>query len=126
MPFYILANGIDVAYFDDPAAAPKDATETDEATFVEKATAVHTTPDQQATNLRADRDAAISATDWLVTRQRDETDAGSTPTLTADQYKDLLSYRQALRDLPNVDGFPNVALPAVPSFMTVDSGSSTA
>ena len=119
MPFYILANGIDVAYFDDPEAAPKDATETDEATFVAKATAVHTTPDQQATNLRADRDAAISATDWLVTRQRDQKDVGVPTTLSDGQYAELQTYRENLRNLPSVAGFPNVALPAVPAFVEV-------
>lgn len=52
------------------------------------------------------RDAEITASQWLIERHRDESDAGTATTLTADQYKALLVYRQALRDWPTVTDFP--------------------
>lgn len=75
------------------------------------------TADQLAIAARAQRDAALSASDWLVARHRDEADAGGKTTLTADQFKALLVYRAALRDLPNKKGFPAVAMPEAPDFL---------
>lgn len=69
------------------------------------------------TDLLIRRDAALTATDWLTFRHRDEQSAGISTTLTENQYKNLTSYRQSLRDLPASSGFPNIPLPAQPSFM---------
>jgi len=74
-------------------------------------------PDQLADAKRAARDAALSATDWLIARHQDETFAGRGTTLTADQFDELLAYRKALRDLPLADGWPGVDLPATPDFL---------
>jgi len=63
------------------------------------------TPEQLATSARADRDAKLTATSWLVERHREEQETGTT-TLTDQEYADLLAYRQALRDVPQQDGFP--------------------
>ena len=67
---------------------------------------------------RAERNAAITATDWIVARHQDELALGGTTTLTADQYAALLAYRKTLRDLPELAEWPNVDLPAVPDFVT--------
>ena len=67
---------------------------------------------------RSERDAALSATDWLVTRHQNETLAGHGTTLNAEQAGALLAYRKALRDLPRAVGWPNVELPAAPDFST--------
>jgi hypothetical protein len=64
------------------------------------------TPEQLATQARATRDAKLTATNWLVERHREEQETGAT-TLTAQQYADLLAYRQALRDVPQQAGFPH-------------------
>jgi len=40
----------------------------------------------------------ISATDWKVTRHRDQVDAGVTTSLTSTEYSELLSQRQLWRD----------------------------
>ena len=41
----------------------------------------------------------LSSSDWLVTRHRDQVEGGSSTSLTSDEYTELLSYRQYLRDL---------------------------
>lgn len=68
---------------------------------------------------RAARNAAITATDWIVARHQDEIALGSATTLTAEQYATLLGYRKILRDLPEQAGWPSVDLPAAPDFVTV-------
>lgn len=52
------------------------------------------------------RDEQVSATEWLVTRHRDEQDMQLTTTLTAEQFATLLVFRQALRDWPQDSRFP--------------------
>lgn len=62
-------------------------------------------------NERAWRDGQVSTTEWLVTRHRDELDMQVVTTLTAEQFVELLVYRQALRDLPQSEAFPDTAPP---------------
>ncbi|HEF4750517.1 phage tail assembly chaperone [Burkholderia multivorans] len=66
---------------------------------------------------RAQRDAALKATDWLVSRHQDEKLIGDGTTLTAEQFAALLKYRQSLRESSELPGWPNVALPAPPAFI---------
>ncbi|ATI15738.1 hypothetical protein [Bordetella phage vB_BbrM_PHB04] len=75
------------------------------------------TDEQLADAARAQRDGALSSTDWMVTRHRDEADAGGDTTLTASQFMALLAYRQSLRDIPEQQGFPAVAMPEAPDFL---------
>ncbi|HDR8929202.1 TPA: phage tail protein [Burkholderia vietnamiensis] len=77
------------------------------------------TRDQIAVMKRAQRDAALKSTDWLVSRHQDEKLIGNGTTLAADQFTILLKYRQALRDLADANGWPNVDLPAAPDFVAV-------
>jgi len=42
----------------------------------------------------------LASTDWLSIRHRDQLAAEQPTSLTADQYSELLAYRQALRDWP--------------------------
>lgn len=63
------------------------------------------TAEQLAAQARAERDTKLTATNWLVERHREEQETGTT-TLTAQEYADLLAYRQALRDVPQQAGFP--------------------
>lgn len=76
------------------------------------------TGDALAELKRAERNAAITATDWIVARHQDELALGGAATLTADQYATLLAYRKTLRDLPDLAEWPGVDLPAVPEFVT--------
>lgn len=57
--------------------------------------------------VRLKRDQLLSDTQWLIQRHRDQIEVSEPTTLTADQYKALLTYRQALRDVPTQSGFPN-------------------
>lgn len=74
------------------------------------------TTDQLEVKARAWRDTEITASQWLVDRHRDQAEAGTATTLTADQYSALLVYRQALRDWPSVADFPaDSTMPAAPA-----------
>ncbi|RQR48916.1 phage tail protein [Burkholderia sp. Bp9126] len=66
---------------------------------------------------RAERDAALSATDWLVARHQDEKLLGNGTTLTADQFVMLLSYRQSLRECSGMPNWPDVTFPSPPPFV---------
>ncbi|ANI62156.1 phage tail assembly chaperone [Pseudomonas sp. GR 6-02] len=63
--------------------------------------------------MRGDRTGLLYASDWMLRRHQDELLAGATPTLTASKLKAVLDYRQALRDLPTADGFPECSLPVL-------------
>jgi hypothetical protein len=62
-------------------------------------------------DMRNARNAALATTDWMMMRQQDQERAGGVPTLSSDKVAVLLTYRQALRDLPALAGFPHVTLP---------------
>lgn len=65
------------------------------------------TVDELAAAERLWRDGQVSTTEWLVTRHRDELDMQQATTLTAEQFTALLTYRQALRDWPQSEAFPD-------------------
>jgi hypothetical protein len=80
------------------------------------------TPDipneEPGTDERTWRQSILSASQWLMTRHRDEQELGRVPTLTAAQYLELLEYRQALRDWPASNTFPAVVTrPSMPSWL---------
>jgi len=112
-------------------AVPQDYTPGEPVDVEEGGTIRRTYPDAQpdpvaiaarqkllANAIRAERDAKLTACEWMVTRHRDQVDAGAGTTLTAVQYQELLTYRQALRDITGQDGFPtNVVWPELPTWM---------
>jgi|AACY02.16.fsa_nt_gi hypothetical protein len=57
---------------------------------------------------RVVRDRALLLTDPIIARHRDELEAERPTTLTAEQYKQLQGYRQALRDWPESEHFPAI------------------
>jgi hypothetical protein len=59
------------------------------------------TDEQKWATVRADRDRLLNELFWLVERHREQLDLGIETTLSEVQYKSLLKYRQALRDLPD-------------------------
>ena len=77
------------------------------------------TLEQRAASLREQRAKLLARTGWLVERHRDQVDAGALTTLSAEQYKGILAFRQALRDLPAQKGFPDVKLPDPTDFLSV-------
>jgi len=71
---------------------------------------------------RAWRQSALAATEWQVTRHRDEQELGRGTTLKAQQYLELLEYRQALRDWPAASPSQTFAeRPAQPAWFTAVS-----
>lgn len=75
-------------------------------------------PEIIAAGERAWRDAELTSTEWLVTRHRDEKELNLVLTLTAEQFSELLVYRQALRDWPQKSTFPDTTLrPVTPSWI---------
>jgi Phage tail assembly chaperone protein len=61
--------------------------------------------DQQASSVRADRNARLAATDWRVIKALEEGNGLDF---------DVATYRQALRDVPSQPGFPwNVVWPVL-------------
>ncbi|SES99013.1 Phage tail assembly chaperone protein [Burkholderia cepacia] len=75
------------------------------------------TREQSAETKRMQRDAALTATDWLVARHQDELVIGEGTTLTAAQYAAVIKYRQALRDISDAKQWPDIDLPAAPDFL---------
>jgi hypothetical protein len=53
------------------------------------------------------RDKALDRTQWLVLRDAEELEMGEGTTLRTEEFKELLVYRQALRDWPNHPDFPD-------------------
>ncbi|WP_339494415.1 MULTISPECIES: phage tail assembly chaperone [unclassified Pseudomonas] len=75
------------------------------------------------TAARTWRQSSLSSTEWWVTRHRDEQELGRGTTLKAQQYLELLEYRQALRDWPESGAFPAaVSRPRVPQWLQADAG----
>lgn len=54
------------------------------------------------------RDGELQAAVWLRERHRDQQEIGAGTSLTAEQFKTLLVYMQALRDWPQSAQFPEV------------------
>jgi hypothetical protein len=73
------------------------------------------TADQLAANARAQRNAALAATDWIVAQQQEHILNGTAPADPA-RFKAYATYRQALRDVPQQTSFPHeIAWPAEPA-----------
>lgn len=65
-----------------------------------------TSADELFSRLRIERDTRINSVLWMRERHADELELGAEPTLTPEQYTALLTYIQALRDLPAQPGAP--------------------
>ena len=64
--------------------------------------------EQTTVGVRFRRDIALKNSDWAL--------ASDSP-LTDEQKTEATTYRQALRDLPEQEGFPDVELPTKPDFI---------
>ena len=68
--------------------------------------------EQRKQEVRAERDRRIDAIQWRIERYQTQNAAGLETTDTMEQYKAILLYVQALRDVPEQEGFPeNVTWP---------------
>ena len=68
--------------------------------------AEYNSPEARAARIRAERDRRLDATTWLVERHKEQTAGNIDVSITGEDYAALLTYRQALRDLPQQEGFP--------------------
>lgn len=64
-------------------------------------------PATLASHERAWRNHVLQATQWLVFRDAEELEVGEGTTLRTEEFKELLAYRQALRDWPDHSDFPD-------------------
>jgi hypothetical protein len=71
------------------------------------------------TDLLVARNKMLDDSDWLVARHQDERLGEEETTLTAEEFKELLAYRKALRDLSSSEDFPEVKLPIPPFFIGI-------
>lgn len=80
------------------------------------------TKDELAAIERRWRDKEILISDGIVTRHRDECDMARITTLTGNQLSELLLYRQALRDWPQSELFPDpTRRPSEPTWLTTQT-----
>jgi len=74
---------------------------------------------EAAKNLFAQRDVALEKTRTHMERHQDERYVGLAQTaLTETQIFELVGYRQHLRDIGKLPGFPDVELPVAPAFIS--------
>lgn len=64
-------------------------------------------PETLASHERAWRNHVLQNTQWMIFRDAEELEVGEGTTLRAEEFKQLLAYRQALRDWPNDPDFPD-------------------
>ncbi|MEG6637248.1 phage tail protein [Pseudomonas aeruginosa] len=82
-------------------------------------------PDEQrlVARARAWRDAQLIVTDGLVARHRDERELGKLATsLSSEQFREVMSYREALRNWPDDPAFPDPASRPEPPAWLAEEG----
>ena len=113
MKYYKNANGEVYAYETEDERNEWGAPDLAEMTAVEIDAHLNPKPtaEQLAEQARAKRDSLINGFTWRINRHRDEVDLGLEPT---ESLEPLLQYVQALRDVPEQEGFPeNVEWPTL-------------
>lgn len=81
-----------------------------------------TAEERAASNERAWRDNKLEAVKWLRERHRDEQDLEQATTLNTDQFAELLTYMQQLRDWPQAKKFPETKYrPVAPEWIATQS-----
>jgi hypothetical protein len=66
---------------------------------------------------RANRDAILASSMWIVERHRGQVELADETSITHHQYKELLLYHQALRDWPDQPGWPDIGMPPTPDWL---------
>lgn len=79
----------------------------DKGDYLEAVNPPEPTDEQKAAEARAERDRRINAIRWRIERYQTQAAAGLETTDTAEHYKAILLYVQALRDIPEQAGFPD-------------------
>ena len=79
----------------------------DKGDYLEAVNPPEPTAEQKAVEVRAERDRRINAVRWRIERYQTQAAAGLETTETVEQYQAVLMYVQALRDVPEQEGFPD-------------------
>lgn len=66
---------------------------------------------------RADRDVILSSSMWIVERHRGQVTLGVETSIKPEQYTELLTYHQDLRDWPAKPGWPDIDMPPEPDWL---------
>lgn len=66
---------------------------------------------------RALRDSAISSSMWIAERHRGQVALGVETSIKPEQYTELLTYHQDLRDWPSQPGWPDIDMPPAPDWL---------
>ena len=72
---------------------------------------------QQTAKIVSQRNTLLTKSDWIVTRHLEEKMTGKDQTLSEEQFVEFLNYRQELRDITKLEGFPFISLPETPNFL---------
>lgn len=108
---------VDVAPFVTLWEAEKARLDEEAATAEASRIAEYNSTPARAARIRSERDRRLNATTWLVERHKEQTEGNIETSITEEDYAALLTYRQALRDLPQQQGFPwsgDINAPDVP------------
>ena len=71
---------------------------------------------QQTSKIVSQRNSLLIKSDWIVTRHLEEK-MTEDHTLSEEQFIEFLNYRQELRDMTKLEGFPFISLPETPKFL---------
>lgn len=72
---------------------------------------------QQTAKIVSQRNKLLTKSDWIVTRHLEEKMTGKDHTLSEEQFIEFLNFRQELRDITELEGFPFISLPETPEFL---------
>ena len=73
---------------------------------------------KQTNKILQQRNKILANTDWVTTRHFEEKMSGKDATTFSDtQISEFLDYRQALRDITQLENFPFIILPQQPEFL---------
>ena len=107
-----VGTGTNVAFYQSIGMSEMEVEQAYNGSWYLKGYAPEKPTEQKEAEVRAERDRRIDAIRWRIERYQTQTAAGLETTETAEHYKAILLYVQALRDIPEQAGFPeNVTWP---------------
>jgi hypothetical protein len=75
--------------------------------------------EQKGSDLTQQRNGYLNKSDWMVLRHTDQTSLSIKTAMTKDEFKGLLTWRQALRDMPEMmsDKSISIVWPEFPDYL---------
>ena len=99
--------GTNVEFYKSIGMSEMDVEQAYDGSWYVKGFAPEKPTEQKESEARAERDRRLDAMRWRIERYQTQTSAGLETTDTAEHYKAILLYIQALRDVPTQAGFPD-------------------